>query len=330
MKLTRDSTVLVSVLDWGLGHATRTAVVVEALLRRRCRVILAGSGQSLELLRHQFPDCKAVSLPSFSPRLSGGRFQWAEIGLQSPSFLWSILREHWHTMRIVEEERPDLIISDNRYGVWAHGCPSVIITHQLHPHIATGAPRWAERMLSAIICHMIKKFDACFVPDYKLGGLSGDMSTPVPDGMRVHCAGLLSRMAEEKAETGEDVAWLGIASGPEPQRGRFTEYLIERFKKESGRRVVVCGDGRRAKECLNNGVEVIGLAEAAELKGLMLSAKNIVCRSGYTTLMDLAAIGRLDNSVELIPDTRASGARVFGSKDERAYWEMGQTRDLQS
>lgn len=292
---------MVSVLDWGLGHATRTVVVVEALLRRGCRIILAGSGQSFELLRRQFPDCETADLPSFSPRLSGGRFQWLEIAVQTPTFLWSIWREHRLTSQIAKRVAPDLIISDNRYGVWASGIPSVIITHQLHPHIATGAPHWAERLLSTIICRMIRKFDACIVPDYKLGGLSGDMSAPTPRGMRIHCAGLMSRMAEVEEVTSRAVDWLGVASGPEPQRGQFTDYLINRFKIEKGRRVVVCGDPKRGRGRTAEGVEIIGLADAGELKGLMLAAGKIVSRSGYTTLMDLAAIGRLDGTVEFIP-----------------------------
>lgn len=292
---------MVSVLDWGLGHATRTAVVVGVLLRRGCRVVLAGSGQSLELLRRQFPDCEIIDLPSFSPRISGGRFQWLEIAAQTPTFLWSIWREHRLTSQIAKRVAPDLIISDNRYGVWVSEIPSVIITHQLHPHIATGAPRWAERLLSTIICRMIRKFDACIVPDYQLGGLSGDMSAPTPHGMRIHCAGLMSRMTEVEAATSEAIDWLGVASGPEPQRGLFTDYLINRFKIERGRRIVVCGDPKRGRSRTNEGVEVIGLADAGELKGLMLAANKIVCRSGYTTLMDLAAIGRLNGTVEFIP-----------------------------
>ncbi len=292
---------MVSVLDWGLGHATRTAVMVGALLRRDCRIILAGSGQSLELLRQQFPDCETIDLPSFSPRISGGRFQWLEIAVQTPTFLWNIWREHRQTSQIAKRVAPDLIISDNRYGVWATEIPSVIITHQLHPHIATRAPRWAERLLSAIICRMIRKFDTCIVPDYQLGGLSGDMSAPTPQGMRIHCAGLMSRMTEVEAATSETIDWLGVASGPEPQRGQFTEYLIDRFKIEKGRRVVVCGNQKQGRSRTAEGVEIIGLADAGELKGLMLAASKIVCRSGYTTLMDLAAIGRLDGTVELIP-----------------------------
>ena len=42
--------VLVTVLDWGLGHATRCIPVIRALLSERHEVFIGGSGSSLALL----------------------------------------------------------------------------------------------------------------------------------------------------------------------------------------------------------------------------------------------------------------------------------------
>lgn len=96
----RGSSVLVSVLDWGFGHATRTSVIVGILLKRGCRVTLAGSGRSLELLRSDYPELQHVSLPSFSPTLSRGKRQWMKIMMQVPAFIWSIFRERRMTKRL--------------------------------------------------------------------------------------------------------------------------------------------------------------------------------------------------------------------------------------
>lgn len=43
--------VLFTVLDWGLGHATRSIPVIEALLKCGFDVQLAGEGNSLLLLK---------------------------------------------------------------------------------------------------------------------------------------------------------------------------------------------------------------------------------------------------------------------------------------
>lgn len=301
MILSRRSRVVVSVLDWGLGHAGRSSVVVRRLLARGCEVTLAGSGRSLELLRAEFPELECVVSRSFSPRLKGGRWLWAEVMLQVPAFLWSIVREHRETEAMVEKIRPDLVISDNRYGAWSRGCTSVFVTHQLRPHVAPGCPAWVERFVAAVLWRMVRRFDACLVPDVRLGGLSGDMSWPVPEGMPVHCIGLLSRLAAAPAERVGEVNWLGVASGPEPQRSEFVARLIERFGSLGGRRVVVCGCPGGEDRVLANGTEIVSMADAATLKGLMLAARHIVCRSGYTTVMDLAALGVLDGRVELVP-----------------------------
>ena len=317
----RGSSVLVSVLDWGLGHATRTSVIVGILLKRGCRITLAGSGRSLELLRSDYPELQHISLPSFSPTLSRGKRQWVKIMMQVPVFIWSILMERRMTKKIVSELQPDLIISDNRYGVRDKRCRSVIITHQLRPKIGRGCPRWVEGIVSWTLCRWIRKFDGCLVPDVRIGGLSGELSGNVPKGMAVHRIGVLSRLVGVEGRQEEEVDWLGIVSGPEPQRAMLEEELTERFGREEGRRVVVCG--RRANDeeewQTKEGVEKVGHADARRLKGLMLAAKHIVCRSGYSTIMDLAALGK---RAELIPTPGQGEQEYLAERLNDVDWDV--------
>lgn len=112
MLLSRKGRVLVTALDLGLGHATRTSAMVDVLRRRGCHVIFAGSGRSLALLRGQHPDLEWVPLTSFSPRLSGSSCQWLTIGMQVPWFFICMVQEWWQTQRIVRKLGIDLIISD--------------------------------------------------------------------------------------------------------------------------------------------------------------------------------------------------------------------------
>ena len=289
--------VLVSVLDWGLGHATRTAAVVSRLVGRGDEVVLAGSGESLAFLRRSFPGLASESLPSFSPRLSGGSRQWLALSLQVPWFFLCIVRERWLTERLVRRKGVDVVLSDNRYGVRSSVVSSYVITHQLHPHVSAGCPRWVERVVSWVICRMLSRFDGCLVPDEGLGGLSGDLSSPVPRGVRAHAVGLLSRLSfcDESEGVGR-VDWLGIASGAEPQRGLFVDGLISLFERKSAtgaRCVVVCGDGSRRDSRMPCGTEVVGIADGVFLRALIANASQIVCRSGYSTLMDLRYMGRV-------------------------------------
>lgn len=320
MMYSRNSHVLVSVLDWGLGHATRTSLVVGILLKRGCRVTLAGSGRSLELLRSDYPELQCVGLPSFSPTLSRGKRQWVKIAMQLPTFLLSIWREKRMTEKIVDETRTDLIISDNRYGVRDKRCRSVIITHQLAPKIGRGWPKWIESTVSWALCRWIKRFDGCLVPDVKIGGLSGALSGDAPKEMRIHKIGLLSRLVGVEGGGEEAIEWLGIVSGPEPQRAILEAELTERFGRENGRRVVVCGRGagQDGEWRTTEGVEKIGYADAKKLKGLILAARHIVCRSGYSTIMDLAALGK---RAELIPTPGHGEQEYLAEMLKRRNWD---------
>lgn len=294
MKLTRGSRVLVSALDWGLGHASRTSAIVSTLRSRGCTLTLAGSGRSLALLRADHPDLPALGLTSFSPRLSRGKRQWVKIGLQVPMFLWRILTEHWRTRRIVDSLAPDLIVSDNRYGVWDKRCRNVLVCHQLRPKVGEGGPAWVERLVSAVLRRLMEKFDAVLVPDIRIGGLSGSLSAAGAQGLRAHCIGLPSRLPMATAEEEPAIEWLGIVSGPEPQRSLFEAELARRLGGETGRRVIVCGrqPGLGDETVDANGVEMVSHATASRLRGLIEAARYIVCRSGYSTIMDLTALGR--------------------------------------
>ena len=62
--------ILVAPLDWGLGHATRCIPIIEELLKRNCEVFLAGSGDSLALLKKRIFNLEKFHLAGLSSGLS--------------------------------------------------------------------------------------------------------------------------------------------------------------------------------------------------------------------------------------------------------------------
>ncbi|RQW02813.1 hypothetical protein EH222_13165, partial [candidate division KSB1 bacterium] len=62
---------LFAVHDWGLGHATRDLVLIQALLARGHEVTLVSAGRALQLLRQELKEtCAFIELPDIPKPLS--------------------------------------------------------------------------------------------------------------------------------------------------------------------------------------------------------------------------------------------------------------------
>src|SRR5687767_2527158 len=136
--------VLITPLDWGLGHATRCIPIIRELLNRGCRVFIGGSGASLLLLRSEFPSLTFFSLPGYHPVYSSNTNMVWTMAKQIPKFMRTIRQEHSEVEKFIERNNIDLVISDNRYGCWSKKISSVFITHQLNI-LMPSQIRWMTR-----------------------------------------------------------------------------------------------------------------------------------------------------------------------------------------
>ena len=87
-----------------------------------------------------------------------------------------IAGEHRKLKQIVAERSIDIVVSDNRFGMWNKGAYTIYITHQLM--IKTPARwKWTEPLLSRAHRFIIDRYDECWVPDHPGDdNLSGDLS----------------------------------------------------------------------------------------------------------------------------------------------------------
>src|SRR5690349_9583884 len=152
--------ILVAPLDWGLGHATRCIPIINEFLSQGCEVQIASSGDALVLLKEEFPDLKFHSIVSYGAEYSRSLPFTIKILLQIPKFVRAIKKEHNETQTIVEREKIDLVISDNRYGCWSKEVLSVFIGHQLN--LLTPIFSWLGNYLQR---RAIQKFSRCWIPD---------------------------------------------------------------------------------------------------------------------------------------------------------------------
>lgn len=280
--------ILVASLHWGLGHATRCIPIIKALLSEGFEPILASDGSALDLLKKEFPTLKTYELPSYnieySKKSSGFKFKFLKA---SPHILKTIKREHELVKTIVEREKLCGIISDNRFGVRHGSIPSVYITHQLN--VLSGKTTWFSSKWHQKV---IDKFDECWVPDFELEpNLSGKLGHLKQKPKHIKYIGPLSRFKKQTLKKTIDI--LVILSGPEPQRTQLEKRLLLSLKTKQKKILFVRGlvETKQKITTIDN-ITLYNYMTSNELESAINSSKLIISRSGYTTIMDLAKLGK--------------------------------------
>ncbi len=292
--MTKKLKILVTPLDWGLGHATRLVPIIRHYRKKGHEILLGGEGQSLAFLREEFPGLQWVSLPSFSPHFSSKSSQLFTLARQLPNFFYMIWNEHRATAEIVKKYDIDIIISDNRYGVHNRKCKTVIITHQLSPFVSAKTKDFRRRIVSFFLCLMVKQFDKCWIPDTTIGNsLAGELTKPALKLNNIKRVGLLSRFVHDKEQSFPGGPPLAVVSGPEPQRTIFEERVIRFFEQRNEEATIIRGLPLHPHKIERRGkIILLSHCGTQEFELLVRSAKYIICRSGYTTIMDLMILGR--------------------------------------
>lgn len=284
----KQKRVLVAPLDWGLGHATRCAPILQALIALQCEVFIAGAGSSLALLQQEFPTLKSFQLSGYNPVYPSSDSMMLKLLLQAGKFMRTVSSEHKQVERIVQENNIDLIISDNRYGCYSSRVPSVFITHQVKL-VAGPGWQWLGFLANKVLARFIKKFTVCWVPDFPGSLLSGRLSATTDK--RIHFIGPLSRLKKvDQKEIKYPV--LALLSGPEPQRSIFEEIVMKQVVELGIRGLIVRGVVDKNRGVINDKIEVIDHLDSEALSCAMAQAEIVLSRSGYSTIMDLARLGK--------------------------------------
>lgn len=283
-------------MDWGLGHATRCMPLIDLLINKGHRVIIAGNGDSYYLLKEQYPDLTFYELPGYNISYPSGKNAAAQAFFQTPKILATIRAENKATQKIIEQENISLLFSDNRYGVRSTNVKSILICH----HIALQAPERFSFMNPVFLklhLRQISKFDALWIPDEEgannlSGKLAHDISFPIPH----QYIGIQSRFSTFKPVPSFidelDFKLLVVLSGPEPQRSHAEERIKSILKKRCEQTLLVRGLTKEQALNKKQNVSLINYLNTNDMFAALNKAEVIICRSGYSTLMDLAVLGK--------------------------------------
>jgi uncharacterized protein (TIGR00661 family) len=279
----------VAPLDWGLGHATRCIPIIRALIASDYEVILAAEGSQAHLLQTEFPALEILPLAGY--RVKYSKRKWGlpfKLFIQLPRLYRIIKKENRWLSAIIDQHHIDLVISDNRYGLFSRKIPCIFITHQL----TIKAPFvWLERIIQRFNYHYIHQYNSCWVPDIAGNfNAAGLLSHPVilPD-TNVHYIGLLSRFQMKVAT--EKYKYCILLSGPEPQRTLLENTLLAGLSKVAEKILLVRGKPG-SKEILETPghIEVKNHLPGPALQQALLESEYVISRSGYTTVMELLSL----------------------------------------
>lgn len=287
------SRVLVAPLDWGLGHATRCIPLIRHLLLRGVQVELAADGAVAALLQQEFPQLPLHRLPGYGIRYGRHGLLW-QLLRQLPRIFRCIRYERRWLAQLLQQQRFDAVISDNRPGLHHPALPCVYMTHQLR--IRSGLGAGADRLLQWLHARYMRRFTAVWVPDAAAAPwLAGELSHPPGLSIPVQYLGPLSRfVAPASPAPAPTYELLCLLSGPEPQRSLLEERIRAQLQQWEGAVLLVRGlPGHHPPlQQLPPHVTAYNHLPAEALQQALMRSRRVLCRSGYTSVMDLLRLGK--------------------------------------
>ncbi len=209
---------------------------------------------------------------------------------QMRRLLQIVRREHRWLRDFLRREKVDGVISDNRYGLWHPEIPCIIMTHQLR--VRSGLGVVADNILRRLHYRFLDRFDACWVVD-KAGeeNLAGSLSHPKKLPAHTEYIGWLSQLAGTSvAAPPHRFKCLVLLSGPEPQRRLLADALWAQMQQSGYPIAFVEGIPGVKRKSVPAHIYHLAEATAPEVASLMKASELIICRSGYSTIMDVVCL----------------------------------------
>ncbi len=283
--LNNKKRILIAPLHWGLGHATRCIPIIDHFISLGKEVALAGDSASFKMLQRRYPHLPSFELPSYNVRYSSS--MTLSMMMQGPKFMATYKLERKATKQIVEYWRPDVLISDNRFGFRNKTTHNIYLTHQLNiQHNNKSIARFAN----LIHRRFLHQFDECWIPDDENRSLSGRLSENSEINIPCEYIGALTRLELSLSEQTIDL--LVILSGPEPARTKLEKSIISNTSLTGKKITLVRGtDSNRLNNYPDN-FRLNDIVDQKQLTELINTSTAILCRSGYSTIMDLQEYNR--------------------------------------
>ncbi len=307
-----DKIIFISALDWGLGHATRCVPLIKKLQINN-KLIIGVTPLTKTIFNEEFAELKKIELPAYDVNYSRVLPLWLKLLVSSPRINRVTIREKKLLEKIISENNVDVVISDNRFGLYSKNVYSIFITHQLF----LKAPI-ASKFLQRINQHYILNFNEVWIPDFEneVTNLSGSLSHGSHFHSNVKYIGTLSRL-KKKNIVKKKYDYLFLISGPEPQQTIFVNKLVSIAKEYLQLKIALVKPNNFKSETKN--IETFFSPNAELLSNVIQQSKKIICRSGYSTIMDLHHLEVDFKNVILVPTPGQTEQEYLASHIRKHY-----------
>ena len=285
-----NKTVLLSALNWGMGHVARCIPIINQLHEQNNKLIIACSDKQEKIYRIYFPNLIYIKHEDFPFKFQGnGNFE-RDLSLNFIKLYKRFKSEKNDVEKITAKYLVDIIISDHRYSFFSKKCYSIFLTHQINLPVS-----WYMKWIDTLHKKMIHKFNFVWILDNPDSKYAGNLSVNNTFNNSEYI-GIQSRFSlylkEEKT-----IPTVVIISGPEPYAELFfnLQYKIALTKIDKTV-FIIPKKYTLENECVT--IEIIESDNWNQIDSIILKAQKIISRSGYSTIMDLAF---LETKSELIP-----------------------------
>lgn len=287
-----DKTIFISALDWGLGHSTRCVPLIREL-KKNNRIIIGVTPITRPVFEEEFPTLEKINVPAYDIKYSSFLPLWLKLLTDWRRISSVIKKENTLLDNIIEKYKIDVVISDNRFGLHSKKTHCIFVTHQLFLKTP-----FANAVAQHINRKYILNFDEVWVPDYEdaLQSLNGGLSHGKHFHKNIKYIGPKSRLTKTNpAEKKYD--YLVLISGPEPQSTKLKNMLLHKIAGFPDLKfALVSPSGTKINA---DNMDVFIAPTNQQLSEIICASEKIICRSGYSTLMDLHQLDK--KKLVLIP-----------------------------
>lgn len=268
--------ILISPLDWGMGHTTRCIALIRRLIDQENVIFFAGNEDQCAFVKREFNEVHFLFAEGYCVTLDSQKSPYWQMLNQFSKIKKAIQDENKLAEKYAVSENIDVIISDNRYGFFSGKTRNIFLAHQLNLQLP-----YFRSFVNRQLKKWIEKFDCIWIPDDPQKPICGDLlqaNFKIPKRFIGH----LCRFKRERLSVAYD--YLGIVSGPEPERTRFTKILVDHLL-EQNKKVALVGSYIESQRltCFED-------PSTKELEELINSSACIISRAGYTTIMEMIVL----------------------------------------